>query len=275
MIASNYIYIIDAGSTKTDVAIIHNQKVNYKTFEGYNPNVTNDLLIQRLNLLIKPDDRVYFYGSGLNSVINQQKVIKGLKSNQIKVFGDGLAACRATLGHKNGISVILGTGAVVVYYDGQNIIETKGGHGYLIDDFGGGFELGKIIISKWLNNDMNSFSSDLISDYYQLTKTEFICEVYQNKKHDIISKVCKLIPQLVIIEDSFDKLILDYFETFINRHLLKIALKYNISTIHFIGSIAFYFQPYLENALVKYHLNSGGVFQKPIQNLVDFHINQK
>ncbi|HIP37466.1 MAG TPA: hypothetical protein EYG85_11490 [Crocinitomix sp.] len=264
-------YVVDAGGSKTDVAIVSTNATKLLTLKGYNPNRAEDNIFKELNQLIDSNAPVYFYGSGLSKPKNQIFVENQIKSKNVYAYSDVLGSARALLKHKKGIVSILGTGGVVAYFDGISVKEMKGGYGYLIDDYGGGLELSKIIISKWLNNDFNSNTSQVIEKHFSCKKEDFIPIFYQKKDINHLSKLCHKLPQLVISDKILHESVIQYFNTFIERHLLTLMKKYDFNNISFTGSIAHHFSFLLNESLTKYNFNSELIIKKPIYKLVDFH----
>src|SRR5690606_4513081 len=104
------------------------------------------------------DPVVFFYGSGLGNDEKKdivRSIFDFLDASQLRVYDDILGAARAAFNNNSGIICIMGTGGLAAYYNGKEIVKRRGGYGYLIDDLGGGFELGKRIIAGWLNGDLS------------------------------------------------------------------------------------------------------------------------
>ena len=67
------------------------------------------------------------------------------------------------------------------------------------------------------------------------------------------------------------KLANEAFGELTRRHILKYDGCRNVP-INFVGSVAYHFQDILRTTLEEHDLNLGVVIQKPIDALVDFHI---
>nr|WP_294861558.1 hypothetical protein [uncultured Fluviicola sp.] len=99
---------------------------------------------------------LYFYGAGCSSETVQGEMstfLLQLGFSEVTVYPDTLAACKALYGKNAGWVAILGTGSVLVQYDGSNIINRIGGYGSLIGDEGSGFYFGKLLIQYLLRNE--------------------------------------------------------------------------------------------------------------------------
>lgn len=270
------IYIFDAGSTKTDLLIFSNKQTLNRTLCGYNPNRDDTLFSKDLKELSIPKQaQIFFYGSGVGSSINRQKVHDLFPLHSINIESDLLGAARSTLFHQKGIVCILGTGGVVAFYDGNKILNKKGGYGYLIDDIGGGLELGKLIVSNWLDQNYNENTNNQIKAYFNWSQENFTSEFYKNKDLHLLSNICKIIPDLTQTDSVLKQSIIEYFKFFFNRHVLPLSIKYNESTINLVGSIAHYFHPLIKESVQEMNLKINVPLKQPIQNLLKFHLLEK
>lgn len=92
---------------------------------------------------------LYFYGAGCASEVVQAQMrglLLQLGFSEVTVYPDTLAACRALCGTEPGWVAILGTGSVLVEYDGSTITRRIGGYGSLVGDEGSGFYFGKLLV---------------------------------------------------------------------------------------------------------------------------------
>ncbi len=268
----NLFYIVDAGSTKTDLAIVEGDIVTIKSYSGFNPNHSGFKVLSEINDIINKKYPVYFYGSGLSSSKNQILVKQKITANHINVYSDVLGTARALLKQKKGIIAILGTGGVAAYYDGKSIQQTKGGYGYLIDDVGGGVELAKSVVSKWLNNELSEQTSKKISEYFNSNPNTFIHDFYKkNNQQKYLAGLCEILIPLAKNDNNLTESIVNYFDLFIEKHILKLTKQYQMTTINFSGSIAYNYKNYLNKSLSHFQLVSGEIISKPIYNLIDFH----
>ncbi len=99
---------------------------------------------------------LYFYGAGCSSEAVQAEMrtfLLQLGFSEVNVYPDTMAACKALYGNNAGWVAILGTGSVLVQYDGSNIINRIGGYGSLIGDEGSGFYFGKLLVQYLLRNE--------------------------------------------------------------------------------------------------------------------------
>lgn len=99
---------------------------------------------------------LFFYGAGCSTELVQkqmQGLLMQMGFSEVQVFPDTLAACRALYGNKRGWVAILGTGSVLVQYDGSRIARRVGGYGSLIGDEGSGFYFGKLLVQYLLRRE--------------------------------------------------------------------------------------------------------------------------
>ncbi len=62
---------------------------------------------------------------------------------RVRVVNDMALAYRCAFRPGEGVLVYAGTGSIAVHVDGDGVLHRAGGHGYLIDDAGGGFWIGR------------------------------------------------------------------------------------------------------------------------------------
>ena len=271
------IFIFEAGSSKTSLAHnVDDLKITL-TYPGYNPNRTNKGFLESIDQLpsaVFEDAHIYFYGSGLRQPAKQLEIKTYFKERfqtNIEVFDDVLGAARALLLKKEGVIGIMGTGACVAYYDGRNIIESTGGHGYLIDDIGGGYELGKLITSYWLNGQMNAAQDKSMADHFGVSRTDFTSYYYLEKDLNSVAQVVRLINDFKT--NDIEQLLLDYFDIFFKRHVNSILEKYNTNEISFVGSISSIFNAEIVQVAQSNGIKVTSINQFPVNALLNFHLN--
>lgn len=281
--------IIESGSTKTTVLstdLSHNEvgypdNVQEKQLAGYNPNRKGaDFTAQLTTIEINPNDRVFFYGSGLGNAVNKEhlkRLFQDLVNVPPVINDDILGAGRALCGDKAGIIGILGTGGVVAYYDGCHITQRKGGYGYLIDDIGGGYELGKVLVSAWLNKSLPNEMSQRFTAHFGTEPSNFISHYYQSLHATNPQQSLKAIAETTIYAAEFSsnaevaELLKRYFETFFERHVMPIAAQTNQQEIRLLGSIASVFKDQIRQVAAEQGLSVSYIIQYPANNLLNYH----
>ncbi len=277
------ILIADSGSTNTDWVIINNNEQVYSfTTIGLNPYFTTCHEIKsELDLHfpknINPENirHTYFYGSGCSPQKNKQLIIDCLKTyfinSVIEVDTDLLAAARALFSNKNGIIVILGTGANTGFYDGKNITQNIPSLGYALGDEGGGDYLGKLFISELLYGNIPVDIEKKFREICMLDNQQILTHLYKEPKpNHFLASFCEFIHKYQ--NNKFiNNLILKSFTDLFEKHITKYQHQ-NIYTISVIGSIGYYFKEQLHHVAQKYNYKIDRIEKTPIQDLIEFHI---
>lgn len=280
------ILIADSGSTKTDWRLVANKKeiLSCQTI-GLNPYfVHQEMLLNALKTssLMDVADKVkniYFYGAGCSSSAKQLELSNYLSSffivAKISVDHDLVGAARALCKTSSGMVAILGTGANTCLYDGQQITHNIPALGYVLGDEGGGVSLGKQLIKMVLHKKMSySLLNKFESSFPDLTINTILDKVYQqplpnrflasfspfianNKSHAEISQLLNLC-----------------FHQFFNEYIVFYP-NYKNYPLHLVGSIAYYFKNEIAEIANHYGVCIGNVLQQPVDELVEFHINQQ
>lgn len=154
-------YIIaDSGGSSTNWGIVltTNEVVFIQT-DSLHPKyaLSNDFPLSGLKNQFKElHVPLFFYGAGCGTEVVQksmQGILMQLGFSEVTVYPDTLAACRALYGNRAGWVAILGTGSILVQYDGSAITKRIGGYGSLIGDEGSGFYFGKLLVQYLLRNE--------------------------------------------------------------------------------------------------------------------------
>ncbi len=153
------ILLADSGSTKTDWRLLTTPDLARQiTSDGINPYFeTSDNIITKLQEQLLPSldpqlvSRIYYYGTGCNSVASCETVEVALRTlfpnlTDVAVASDIVGAARGAAGHEQGIVCILGTGSNACCYDGQDIVRWGQPLGFWLGDEGSGGYLGKTLV---------------------------------------------------------------------------------------------------------------------------------
>lgn len=276
------ILIADSGSTKTSWCFYQQegQKAFFST-SGINPffRTTEDIVVELKKEFVPKIkgkiEGVYFYGSG---VVNKEKagVIKAALAELFpgagcNVESDLLAAARATSGHRQGIACILGTGSNSCLYNGEEIIEHVPPLGYILGDEGSGTYMAKRLLADYLKEIMPVELAQHFRKKFPIDYAEFLNNVYQNE--NVRMFLAGFVPFLKenIGATYCRNLVVDSFEAFINRNVKRYS-DYQKQKVSFIGSIAFYFQEQLKEALTKQNLQPGVILKDPLEQLIQYHL---
>lgn len=168
---------IDGGGTKSDFILAdQNGKIRKRTILGSaNPNdVGMESCFQVLNAGILdvcdglPMRNISVF-AGLSGGIagdNQQRIAEHLKHysfGMVKNGSDAQNAIAVSLGDRDGIVVIMGTGAMA-FAQSNGELHRIGGFGYLFGDNGGGFSLGRDAISAALRDECGYGEKTLLTE---------------------------------------------------------------------------------------------------------------
>ena len=221
-------------------------------------------------------EAIHFYGAGCGTALPVkilENVLQSIFINaSINISEDMLAAVYASSAQNPAIVCILGTGSNSCYYDGNIMEMVAPSLGYTIMDEASGNYFGKL----------------LLKDYYYKKMPKKIAESFENEfnidaDHIKMNLYRKPNPNMYLA--SFAKFMFDYKDKKYVKKIIKKGFqeffKYRIlpyqkgseTPIYFIGSIAYYFRDILENIASKNNLIITDVIQRPIDNLVKFHMN--
>lgn len=278
------IAIVDSGSTKSDWVLINNEGIEYFRTEtiGFNPYFvsTNDI-IKELNKneelvkIIPKLEKLYFYGAGCSSKKMNEIVEKALASvfpkAKVLVDHDLLAAAYAAYNGKPAVVCILGTGSNSCFFDGKTLREETPSLAYILGDEGSGNNIGKRIVTAFFLKKMPNHLHRAFSERYELTVEELNKNVYQNQ---FANKYLASFSRFAAdhkYEPFIQKIVYDSLKEFTVNQILPYA-EARGSEINFIGSVAHVYEDTLKTVLSEYHLNYGFAIQKPIDNLVKYHL---
>jgi glucosamine kinase len=277
------ILIADSGSTKTEWIIIKNGKPGDSFFStGINPFFLSSediylILMKELEGIAGGRfGRIYFYGTGCNSISKENTVKSALsrfvKCDDIFVGSDLLAAAHSLCLNKPGIACIMGTGSNSCYYDGSKIVANVSPLGYILGDEGGGAVLGRKLVSAVLKKQVPEAVIEKFFNAYNLSPAEILENVYMKPfPNRFLGQFARFISANIGIPE-LQSLITSSFDEFIIRNILQYPESGTLP-IHFTGSIAWHFRTFLEERLKKYNLLPGEITLSPMANLIKYHLN--
>ena len=280
--------IADSGSTKTAWCLYNNNTIPfYFTTSGINPvlltqaEIENVLQTEVLPILSQDTlqntsiKEIYFYGAGcIPSKTNaiQEALQHVLQSDKTEVHTDLLGAARALCGHKEGVACILGTGSNSCYYNGKHIIQNTAPLGYILGDEGSGAALGKRLIADLLKGILPQTLKEAFLAEYHLTPEIIIDKIYRQPWPNRFLAGFTPFLHKYRSEPTIKGLVIDVFRSFFVRNITIYNKKH--LPIHFVGSIAFYFEKELEQAAQTESFKIGTVIKDPIERMVKFHQNE-
>lgn len=277
------ILVADSGSTKTDWCLVANEeKQNFYETPGLNPyfydeNAIAERLANELpeELQQQHPEAIYLYGAGSSTEELKDRVHYGLSTifpdANIQVHHDLLGSARALCGDEPGIATILGTGSNACEFDGSDIVHQSGGIGFILGDEGSGTDLGRRWLQHYFYGELPSDLQEAFEQEWQPDKAEIIDKIYrQPMPNRYLATFAEFLGNHLrhpFVHDLVEVATC----SFLKRHVLKFEHAYRYP-VHSVGSIATHFRSVWETALNNYNLKQGRVIDRPIDNLVAYHL---
>ena len=170
--------IADSGGTKTDWCISSHSKSYFFTSQSFHYSQLNNPdsieFIQFLKLKFNSFPIFfYFFGAGYASELAKEKMrafLRPLITKTMLIESDVLGAAIACYGNKKGHIAIMGTGSVIALVDHKKISNLSGGFGYLIGDEGSGYYFGKLLLKKYLLNQLSPKLMSFLNEKFKVDK---------------------------------------------------------------------------------------------------------
>ncbi len=279
------ILVADSGSTKTHWRFIDpDGAIQQLHTAGLNPYfITDDDLAKAIqegpaNLLpAEAVSELHFYGSGLGApepIARLHKVLSEFFPNaKLFIEHDLLGAARALCGRNEGLALILGTGANSCYYNGIEIVQNVASAGYILGDEGSGADLGKRLISAWLNDRVPHDLAEAFFNAYALNRDTVLKNVYSGSRPN--RYLASFTPFLRdhAKHPYVAQLITDAFNELFERYLVRYP-KHRELPLHACGSIAWYFAPLLRSVAEQHGMHVGNTVKEPIAALTLYHLGE-
>lgn len=277
------VLLADSGSTKVHWCLVTASGQCSDVFtDGINPlfqtsdamrnSISNQLLPKIAPLLWAGTlTHVFFYGAGCTpekKVFVQKALETVFKKAEVFVASDMLGAARGLLGHNAGVACILGTGSGSCHYDGENIEWCVPSLGYILGDEGSAAVLGKRLVGDLLKNQLGEDLKEAFFAEYETSMPDIIEKVYRQPfPNRFLAKLSKFCADH-IDDPRIHDLVYDHFVQFIRRNLVQYHAE---APIGFVGSIAYYYRPILEEAMAAEGLPLGTILKDPIEGLKIYH----
>lgn len=276
------ILIADSGSTKTEWREVSNGVAG----RSYISTGINPFFVTREDMLrlfgkelpeLKGADvsRIFFYGTGVSNASKAEIVRGALTSyfgtDRLFIGSDLLGAARSLCQNEPGIACIIGTGSNSCYYNGSEIVANVSPLGYILGDEGGGAVIGRKLVAGVLKKQLPGIVIENFFRVYPYTPAEILDNVYNMPfPNRFLGQFTRFISDNIHVPE-LQAMITSSFDEFIVRNVLSYpeARRY---PIHFTGSIAYHFRPFLEELILKHRLQPGMFTLTPMENLVKFHI---
>lgn len=276
--------IIDSGSTKADWRLLTQLGVEHIETVGFSPVLHSAAFIQAAlhkavqtqQEIVSTTKQIYYYGTGCWDEPRKKIIENALQVEfpqaAISVESDLFGAARATCGITSGIVAILGTGSNSCFFNGAKIVHQVANLGYLLGDEGSGGDLGKALLQAYFYKELPEELGQKLAPYFPEGKTTLLDKLYNTERPNAYLASFTTFMAEHQAHPYIQKLIEGSFASFIDRHLTKYP-DHQLLPIHFVGSIAFYFQDFIKKLLAERDMQVGRIIKKPIDYLVKFHKN--
>ena len=278
--------IVDSGSTKTDwFAINEKGSVLFSTQTlGLNPQVLSsailtERIINNYDLFQnrKEVTKLFFYGAGCgieSTIARIKKVFEEIFINSsFNIKEDTYAAvyASAAIGVPS-IVCILGTGSNCSYFDGSQVQQHITSLGYILMDEASGNFYGKQLIRGYYFNEMPKYLADLFEDEYDLSANTIKENLY--RKENPNTYLARFAKFMIIHREHpyMQNMIHEGLRRFIKHQLFQFENAKDVP-IHFVGSISYFLQDEVKYILKEFELTLGTVVKRPIDQLVQYHVN--
>lgn len=261
----------DSGSTKTtwvtsDARIV-TQGINpyHMSREQIEGIIKEELMPQLHSLTNEQITEVHFYGAGCTKDASMVlvEILREFFPNttKVEVDSDMLGAARALFHDKEGVACILGTGANSCLYQHGRIVSNVSPMGYILGDEGSGAVLGR----TFLNALYKGGHHDMIEIFEKetgLTQSDIIERVYRQPLPNRF--LASLAPFIKAHADCkwIDQMVTECFKQFFRcnvKHYKRPDLPCS-----FVGSIAYYFEPWLRKAAEAEGYIIGKIMKEPL-----------
>lgn len=274
--------IADSGSTITLWKVIkdNGQVAMELATKGINPYFqTRQEIEEEIQFQLLPKfpyyfdiDSLFFYGSGCtpDKISFLENILEGCFIKHVEVASDLLAAARAVSAYEKGIIAILGTGSNSCYYDGYSVVDNVSPLGYVLGDEGSGAALGKALISMlFKRREYASLKNQFLKEM-NLTVPSLVESVYRKPFPNRF--LASFTPFILnhIEYPAIHQMVIQVFKSFINLNLKQYS-QIDDYPVHFVGSVAYYFKDYLEEALQECGVKIGKIVKDPMDGLVLYH----
>ena len=280
------ILFADSGSTKTAWLLYDPVTQLKKYFEtvGINPIIHHhEEIYQKIfsnSELIAVADKVIeikFFGAGCSSPERNRLAEAALKSiftkAAIEIDHDMKAAAYAICGNQPGIACILGTGSNSIFFDGETLVESYAGIGYILGDEASGAYFGKIILRDFLYHLLPHEMEEYLLSEYKLEKNTIFQLVYKEASPNrylasfapVLSKFRETDYAQVVLQKGFTEFFDFHISCFEN---------YQEYPIGFVGSIATTFKPELQKVADDFECTLGKFVTNPIDEIADYFISK-
>lgn len=279
------ILIAESGSTKCDWVLLDSKgrELDRWNTMGFNPYFHSARVVQKklnetegLRIWADKIEQTWFYGAGCSSAPLKAIIKEGLDAvfiNATNHVGHDLEASAFALYQGEPvIACILGTGSNSCYYDGKEVQEEVPALAYILGDEGSASFIGKRIVADFL---YKRLPKELYLDFrqtYNLSKDEIIESVYNKPHANVYLAGFGPFAGKHASHSYIKNLVKEGFSKFLDIHVLCYPESSN-TPVSFVGSVAKIYEDILTECLNEKGLKKGQVLAKPVNHLVNYHLN--
>ncbi len=275
--------IAESGSTKTEWRLCKDgQIIDAFRTSGCNPRVQTPQIIEAdirkafsSHLTCQLPETIHFYGAGLGDqqpkLIIREILKRLLPDVQVYVEHDMLAAARSSC-RAEGIACILGTGSNTCYHKNYQVIDCKGGFGYLVADEGSGADMGKHLLKKLLQGELSLVIKERFESQLQQSVQETLTSLMLAPKPNVLMASWAEYVHAWLEDEQIQQMVEERFLAFLDTTICLYE-SYQHLQVDFVGSIGHYFSEQLKKACQKRKVLLGSIVKDPIDNLVNFHLS--
>ncbi|MEJ6979803.1 hypothetical protein WG906_05040 [Pedobacter sp. P351] len=222
--------------------------------------------------------RIYFFGAGAFSK-GRQKIIedaftKFFRYSKVVVEHDLSAAAIATCGDKPGLVGILGSGSNAAYFNGKKIKENNFGLGYILGDEGSANWMGRVLLRDYLIGDLPKKLLQAFTHKYSLDRKQILDKVYKQPSPVLFLSTFADLLLDHQNEDYVKNLVISGFECYFKTYIIPLAKQHQNLPLHFAGTIAAGFEPWLREVAQRHEFNITTVIKEPIYNVLEYYENK-
>jgi glucosamine kinase len=275
------ILVADSGSSKSDwiLALPDSKPLAFST-KGLNPFFVNEKEIERViqNVpeiipYIDEVSEVYFFGSGCSSPDRRELVSNALSrlftNAFIDVEIDLIGSAYATCGDRKGYIATLGTGSDISFFDGEKVLPSKQGIGFVLGDEGSGAWFGKHLVRTFLYGSLPPELHRAFASKYGINKEQVIRQLYQKPSPNTYLASFAPFMSEHIEHPYISELLTTGFEEYVQTCIRPLP-DYREYNCHFVGSIAYHFQDLLKLVCEAHGVQVGTILKSPIQELFNY-----
>ncbi len=277
------ILLADAGSTKTEWAVLENTTmIDRWESPGLNPltmsgsaissTLHEALHIVRMRYAWKS---IFFYGAGCRDqgqLIMKDLISQIIPSVEIHIHSDLLGACRAVENGLPSLVSIMGTGSSCCISDGNQILDQSASLGYILGDEGGGADIGRKFVKLFYSGKVDPDISNAFMSSTGMDQQNWIPQFYKSEdKANRLGMIARFVLQN-IDRSLCRKIIVQSLDDFFNFYANPLLDRQRIEGLYFIGGVAFQIREILDDYCRERKLPVPQILRRPLEGIVRYHI---